>query len=52
MPELIRHPVFFWIQAFAGMTSLRYLIAGLINSPLWQEDDAPVNVCLEDTLSK
>jgi hypothetical protein len=22
MPELIRHPVFFWIPAFAGMTTL------------------------------
>ncbi len=30
MPDLIRHPVFFWIPAFAGMTALSYLIAGVI----------------------
>jgi len=24
MPDLIRHPVFFWIPASAGMTPLRY----------------------------
>jgi hypothetical protein len=30
MPDLIRHPVLIWIPAFAGMTSLRYLIAGVI----------------------
>ena len=30
MPDLIRHPVFFWIPAFAGMTALSYLIGGVI----------------------
>jgi len=30
MPDLIRHPVLSWIPAFAGMTILRYLIAGVI----------------------
>ena len=30
MPDLIRHPVFFWIPASAGMTTFRYLIAWLI----------------------
>ena len=30
MPDLIRHPVYSWIPAFAGMTIGRYLIAGLI----------------------
>ena len=30
MPDLIRHPVPYWIPACAGMTSLRYLIAGVI----------------------
>jgi len=30
MPDLIRHPVPSWIPAFAGMTILRYLIAGVI----------------------
>jgi len=30
MPDLIRHPVPFWIPAFAGMTILRYLIAEVI----------------------
>jgi len=30
MPDLIRHPVPTWIPAFAGMTILRYLIAGVI----------------------
>jgi hypothetical protein len=32
MPDLIRHPVFIWIPAFAGMTTMGYLIAGLIVS--------------------
>jgi len=32
MPDLIRHPVPTWIPAFAGMTILRYLIAGVITS--------------------
>jgi hypothetical protein len=31
MPDLIRHPVPTWIPAFAGMTILRYLIAGVIS---------------------
>ena len=31
MPDLIRHPVLFWIPAFAGMTDLGYLIAGVIS---------------------
>ena len=30
MPDLIRHPVWFWIPACAGMTSLIYFIAGSI----------------------
>jgi hypothetical protein len=30
MPDLIRHPVPFWIRACAGMTALPYLIAGVI----------------------
>ena len=30
MPDLIRHPVPAWIPAFAGMTTLRYLVAGVI----------------------
>ena len=24
MPDLIRHPVFFWLTAFAGMTISKY----------------------------
>ena len=32
MPDLIRHPVYSWIPAFAGMTIFRYLIAGVISS--------------------
>jgi hypothetical protein len=41
MPDLISlprqvvsrgHPVFFWIPAYAGMTTLRYLTAGVINN--------------------
>jgi len=30
MPDLIRHPVQFWIPAFAGMTALTYNVAGVI----------------------
>jgi hypothetical protein len=30
MPDLIRHPVPLWIPAYAGMTTLTYLIAGVI----------------------
>jgi hypothetical protein len=32
MPDLIRHPVSAWIPAFAGMTTLMYLVAGVISS--------------------
>ena len=32
MPGLIRHPVPAWIPAFAGMTTLMYLIVGVIIS--------------------
>ena len=32
MPGLIRHPVCFWIPAFAGMTTVGYLPAGLIET--------------------
>jgi len=32
MPDLIRHPVFSWIPAFAGMTLFRYIIAGVIKT--------------------
>ena len=31
MPDLIRHPVPAWIPAFAGMTTLMYLVAGVIS---------------------
>ena len=31
MPDLIRHPVYSWIPAFAGMTIFRYLITGVIH---------------------
>jgi len=31
MPDLIRHPVFFWIPASAGMTTLRYFTARVIS---------------------
>jgi hypothetical protein len=31
MPDLIRHPVPFWIPAFAGMTVLVFIAAGVIN---------------------
>jgi len=38
MPDLIRHPVQFWIPAFAGMTkkkqgmaALTYIVAGVIS---------------------
>jgi hypothetical protein len=30
MPDVIRHPVSFWIPAYAGMTILGYLTAGVI----------------------
>jgi len=30
MPDLIRHPGQFWIPAFAGMTALTYIVAGVI----------------------
>jgi len=34
MPDLIRHPVFSWIPAFAGMKILRRIIVGLIKKLL------------------
>ena len=40
MPDLIRHPVLFWIPAFAGMTDLGYLIAGVI---MTNNQSKPVN---------
>jgi len=40
MPDLIRHPVYSWIPAFAGMIIFRYLISGVILSHI---------VCHEDT---
>jgi len=30
MPDLIRHPGQLWIPAFAGMTVLTYIVAGVI----------------------
>ena len=30
MPDLIRHPAPFWIPAFAGMTTVGHLTAGVI----------------------
>ena len=33
MPDLIRHPVPTWIPAFAGMTILSNLTAGVISNP-------------------
>jgi len=30
MPDLIRHPDQLWIPAFAGMTALTYIVAGVI----------------------
>jgi hypothetical protein len=30
MPDLIRHPVLLWIPAFAGMTVLAFMVAGVI----------------------
>ena len=30
MPDSIRHPVPFWIPAFAGMTTVGYLTAGVL----------------------
>ena len=32
MPDLIRHPGPFWIPAFAGMTALTYIVAGVIKT--------------------
>jgi hypothetical protein len=31
MPDLIRHPSHFWIPAFAGMTALTDIVAGVNN---------------------
>ena len=41
MPDLIRHPVYSWIPAFAGMTIGRYLIAGLILSRFGIRSERP-----------
>ena len=30
MPDVVRHPVLLWIPAFAGMTVLAYMVAGVI----------------------
>ncbi len=35
MPGMIRHLVSFWIPAFAGMTTVTYLIAGVIKAKLF-----------------
>jgi hypothetical protein len=40
MPDLIRHPVMPWIPAFAGMTLLVYLIAGLISKEMLSRESA------------
>ena len=32
MLDLIRYPVQFWIPAFAGMTALTYIAAGVITT--------------------
>ncbi len=32
MPDLIWHPVQLWIPAFAGMTTLTYIVAGVIKN--------------------
>ena len=37
MPDLVRHPVPFWIPAFAGMTTVGYLAAGVISLMLNME---------------
>ena len=34
MPDLIRHPGQLWIPAFAGMTALTYIVAGVISLSL------------------
>jgi hypothetical protein len=34
MPDMIRHDVSFWIPAFAGMTTVTYLIAGVIKGEI------------------
>ncbi len=34
MPDLIRHPVYSWIPAFAGMTAKGYLVARAIDATL------------------
>jgi hypothetical protein len=42
MPDLIRHPVPAWIPAFAGMTTLRYLVAGVIKRG--EDEDHILNI--------
>jgi len=34
MPDLIRHPGQLWIPAFAGMTALTYIVAGVLSPSL------------------
>ena len=38
---LIRHPVQFWIPAFAGMTALTYIVAGVICALCGIDPEAP-----------
>jgi hypothetical protein len=50
MPDLIRHPVSFWIPASAGITTVEYLPAGLIlkkPGPLGQARD--IWLCRNET---
>ena len=44
MPDLIRHPVQFWIPASAGMTVLIYIVAGVIKQFLKKEQRGVVIV--------
>jgi hypothetical protein len=51
MPDVIRHPVSFWIPAYAGMTILGYLTAGVITSVggkhflAWAVPDPKLTIC-------
>jgi hypothetical protein len=38
MPDLIRHPVLPWIPAFAGMTGLVFIVAGVIKGFIYKRD--------------
>ena len=49
MPDLIRHPVVFWIPAFAGMTDLGYLIKEFLAALLRGEDKEEVGLEGETT---